>query len=90
MPASETIGASEFKAKCLQILDRIGRREIERLVITKRGRTVAVLAPPPAEKAQVEKLHGFLRDSVTIPPEVDLTAPLLDEAFAAERGEIHR
>jgi hypothetical protein len=41
---------------------------------------------PPA----VGGLHGFLRGSVVIPPEVDLTAPITDEMFAAEKGKVHR
>ncbi len=85
-----TLGATEFKAKCLDILDRINRRELERVIITKRGIPVAVLVPPAAEGAAVEGLHGFLRGSVVIPPDVDLTAPVAEEAFAADRGEIHR
>jgi prevent-host-death family protein len=90
MAGSRTVSATEFKAKCLDILDRVGSRELERVVITKRGVAVAVLVPPPAPATQVEQLPGFLRDSVIIPPEVDLTAPVLDEPFAAEQGNIHR
>lgn len=84
------LGASEFKAKCLDILDRIGRREWQRVVITKRGVAVAVLVAPGVEADQVKGLHGFLRGSVVIPPEFDLTAPIAGEAFAANRGAIHR
>ena len=40
----ETINASEFKAKCLAILDRV-RDTGERIVILKRGRPVAELGP---------------------------------------------
>lgn len=90
MAGSQIIGASEFKAKCLDILDRVGSRELERVIITKRGIAVAVLVPPPAEAAQVEQLHGFLHGSVVIPPEIDLTAPAADEAFVAEKDEIYR
>jgi prevent-host-death family protein len=90
MAGSRIVSASEFKAKCLDILDRVGRREIERVIITKRGAAVAVLVPPPAAAAQIERLHGFLRGSVVIPAEVDLTAPASDEPFAASRGEVHR
>lgn len=90
MAGSQTISASEFKAKCLDILDRVGRREWERVVVTKRGRAVAVLVPPPSDRESVATLHGYLRDSVAIPPEVDLTAPVADEPFAAEAGELHR
>jgi len=90
MSHSMTLGATEFKAKCLEILDRINRRELERVIITKRGIVVAVLFPPAAEAEAVKGLHGFLRGSVVVPPGVDLTAPVSEEAFAAEQGEIHR
>lgn len=40
--------------------------------------------------AAVKELHGFLRGSVVIPPGVDLTDPVAEEAFAAEEGEIYR
>ena len=56
--------------------------------MTKRGVPVAVLIPPAAEATEVEQLRGFLRGSVLIPPEIDLTAPVSDEAFAADQGEI--
>lgn len=90
MAGSRTVNATEFKAKCLDILDRVGSRELDRVVITKRGVAVAVLVPPPAPAAQVEQLPGFLRGSVVIPTDTDLTAPVLDELFAAEQGDIHR
>jgi prevent-host-death family protein len=90
MAGSRTISASEFKAKCLDILDRIRSRDLERVVVTKRGVPVAVLVPPPAEAGEVERLHGFLRGSAVVPPGFDLTAPTADEAFAADGGEFHR
>ncbi len=90
MAGSQILSASEFKAKCLEILDRVGRRELAQVVITKRGVAVAVLVPPPAAAVEVERLHGFLRGSVVIPPDIDLTAPVADEALAADEGEIHR
>jgi prevent-host-death family protein len=88
--ASRVVSASEFKAKCLDILDRVGRHELEQVVITKRGVAVAVLIPPPVVAIEVERLHGFLQGSVTVPAEVDLTAAVADDAFSADEGEIHR
>jgi prevent-host-death family protein len=38
------IGAGEFKAKCLQLMDEVQREGIE-LIITKRGKPVAKLVP---------------------------------------------
>jgi hypothetical protein len=31
-----------------------------------------------------------MRGSVVVPPEIDLTAPIADEAFAADEDAIHR
>lgn len=90
MAGCRIVSASEFKAKCLDILDRIRTKELERVVVTKRGIPVAVLLPPPADAVEVERLHGFMRGSVVVPPEIDLTAPIADEAFAADEDAIHR
>lgn len=90
MTTFETITATKFKATCLEILDRINRRELEGVAITKRGRVVAVLGPPEDEAARVEELYGLLRGTVLIPPEIDLTAPILDEALDAAAGTLHR
>ena len=87
---SETVSATEFKAKCLDLLDQVGARQIGRLEITKHGKVVAVLVPPPSRKEAVQQLHGFLRGSVLVPEGCDLTAPVLDEPLDAELGKLHR
>lgn len=86
LPA-ETMSATEFKAKCLDILDRVGRGEIERLSITKRGAVVAVLVPPPGEP-EPQLLYGFMRGSVVLPPELDLTEPICQDVPDAESGKL--
>ncbi len=88
MATTETITASEFKAKCLNIFDRLAGHELERVIITKRGRTVGILLPPRAVAAQ--DLFGSMRGSVTIPEGFDLTAPVLDEPLDADEGVLHR
>lgn len=54
------IAASEFKAKCLSLLDRVGP---EGIVITKHGRPVARLVPAQAEYAD---LIGSLKGQIKI------------------------
>jgi prevent-host-death family protein len=88
MPTTQTISASEFKAKCLNILDRLEKHELDRVVITKRGRTVGVLLPP--QTVAVQDLYGCMRGSVIIADDVDLTEPILDEPLDAELGILHR
>jgi prevent-host-death family protein len=85
-----TITATEFKAKCLEILDRLGTHEIEKLTITKRGKPVAVLTAPESEADSLRNLYGSMRGSVIIPDGFDLTAPVLDEALDADNGVLHR
>jgi prevent-host-death family protein len=57
------IPATEFKARCLELMDRVAeRREI--FVITKRGREVAKLVP--VERKPKESIFGCLRDKGSI------------------------
>jgi prevent-host-death family protein len=90
MAATTTISASEFKAKCLELLDKVSHGELSRLVVTKRGKPVAVVVAPPAASDDVRRLYGWQRGSVIIPPDFDLTAPVLDEPLDAEQGILHR
>jgi PIN domain nuclease of toxin-antitoxin system/antitoxin (DNA-binding transcriptional repressor) of toxin-antitoxin stability system len=83
-----TINATEFKAKCLDILDKLADRRLERVEVTKRGRVVAVLTPPAPDPAAVEQLYGLMRGSVVVPPGVDLTAPASDEPWDAAPGGV--
>jgi hypothetical protein len=89
VPISQTIGASDFKAGCLEIFDRLADRTLDRVTITKRGRVVGVLLPPDSEADAVRQLHGFMRGTVLVSPEIDLTEPVSTEAFAAEDGHPH-
>jgi prevent-host-death family protein len=41
------VTASEFKAKCLRLMNEIGKRH-ESILITKHGEPVAQLVPPPS------------------------------------------
>jgi prevent-host-death family protein len=90
MTTNQTISASEFKAKCLSILDRLANHELDRVTITKRGKPVAVLLPPQPEPRADADISGFMRGSVVIPEGFDLTEPVLDEPFDAELGILHR
>jgi prevent-host-death family protein len=78
-----TIAATKFKATCLAVLDEVARTG-EPVLICKRGRPVAQLAPPLPEGARYaqEKLLG----SVVI--EGDVIEPVLPAA--AWEVESHR
>ena len=67
---SRIIKASEFKAKCLAVLDEVERTR-QPVVITKRGKPVAKVIPHVAEK---RKLWGLLKDELFI--EGDIISPI--------------
>lgn len=52
-----TIKASEFKAKCLGLMDEVARTG-ESLVITKNGEPVAVLGPLTRKRTTLAGLHA--------------------------------
>lgn len=66
------IGAAEFKAQCLAILDQV---DDEGLVITKRGKPVAKLIPIRAESSA---LIGSLKDKLTIKDDILSTGAAWD------------
>jgi antitoxin (DNA-binding transcriptional repressor) of toxin-antitoxin stability system len=89
-PAEETISVSEFKAKCLDLLKRLGQRKLERVTVTRRGEVVAVISPPPSKEGAIRAVHGSMKGSVLIPAGLDLTRPALEEDLDAAKGLIHR
>ncbi len=58
---SKTVNASEFKAKCLEILDHL---RPEGMVITKRGRPVARIVPVTA--ASNAETIGSMKGKIVI------------------------
>ncbi len=74
----KTIKASEFKAKCLKLMDEVAETG-QPLVITKNGRAVAQLGPVIARRRTLAGLHrGKIRTLG------DILAPI-DEAWEAAR-----
>jgi prevent-host-death family protein len=57
-----TVPISEFKAKCLRLLDDVQTKG-NRIVITKRGRPVAQVQPLETEQ---RPLRGIWKDSVAV------------------------
>jgi prevent-host-death family protein len=66
-----TMGASEFKARCLRVMEEVRTRR-ESVLITKNGRPVARIVP--AEKPR-EDIFGCLKGIVRITG--DIEAPVV-------------
>lgn len=57
---AEVMSAAEFKAKCLQVMERVAQSG-ESVVVTKRGKPVAQLTPI---RSRPKTLRGFLKGRV--------------------------
>ncbi len=68
--AKRTIAASEFKARCLELLDEVARTRVP-VIVTKRGKAVARLMPLESELSM--SLEGSVRYGG------DIVAPVDDE-----------
>lgn len=70
---SKTIGAGEFKAKCLAIIDDVHTNR-EELVITKRGKPMVKLVPLEAQKS--DSIFGFLKGKARVVG--DIVSPIVE------------
>lgn len=75
-----TIGAGDFKAKCLKLLDDVAQSG-EPLIITKHGKAVAKLVPMPPSKP----LFGALANSIVY--EGDIISPLENDWSANDSSQ---
>jgi prevent-host-death family protein len=78
MKPKQTVGATEFKAHCLALLDQVAQDRVA-LVVTKHGRPVAKLVP--YEEEAPGQAFGILAGTVKAAD--DLTAPT-GEAWKAD------
>ena len=66
----QTVGAAEFKARCLELMDRVATTG-NAIIITKRGKPVARLAPVASRR---RSLVGALKGHIRITG--DIIAPI--------------
>jgi len=83
MDATLTIAASDFKARCLSLMDAIASGRLQKVVITKRGKTVAELQAPTRDP--VPTLYGALKGMLDLPRDIDLMTPAFDEEWDAHK-----
>ncbi len=79
MVKQQTMPASEFKAKCLALMDEVARTG-EPVVITKNGKPVAQLGPAGVDLKARRPAFGMHRGLVYPIGDVDLDEPVIDPA----------
>jgi hypothetical protein len=78
------INVTDFKAKCLTLFKELEARRYEKVVVTRRGKAIVELT---SAQAEIPDPYGCLAGRAIIPPELDLTSPLLEDVPEAESGE---
>ncbi len=74
---AKTMPASEFKAKCLALMDEVAQTG-EAVLITKNGKPVAQLAPAPSAVKPRRPAFGMHKGMVYPIGDVDLDEPVID------------
>ena len=81
-PPIESMAISHFKATCLAVLERV-RRSGQPLLVTKRGKPVAQILPPPPPEAAGESRFGCMKGKIEFLG--DIVEPLPEEEWEALR-----
>ena len=78
----EVIAISEFKATCLALLERV-RKTGQPLLVTRRGKPVAQIQPPPPPEPAKDSPFGCMRGTAEIVG--DIVSPLSEEDWEVLR-----
>jgi hemin uptake protein HemP len=86
----KTISATEFKAKCLELMAQVHNGQLRRLHITKRGKPfVAVTLDDDASKEpwRPESIFGCMKGTINLPDDFDWEqSPFTDAELAEQAG----
>ena len=69
----EAIAISQFKATCLAVLERV-RKTGQPILVTRRGKPVAQIQPPPPPVPRTKSLFGSMRGTAEVVG--DIVSPL--------------
>jgi prevent-host-death family protein len=62
-PTSLTVSATDFKAKCLAMIEEMNRTKVP-IVVTKRGKPVAEMYPARSEAEAPKSFFGSMKGTV--------------------------
>jgi antitoxin (DNA-binding transcriptional repressor) of toxin-antitoxin stability system len=85
----QKISVTDFKARCLELFDRLSSGLLDEIEVTRRGKVVAIVTPPATDEAEARAVHGSMAGMTVMAPGVDLTEPVFDEELEAAEGLDH-
>jgi prevent-host-death family protein len=80
------VPATEFKAKCLALIDEM-ERSGEPLTVTRRGKPSITLVAQQTKPPSIDSIFGCMKGTVTWVSDEDLMKPVWDEPWDAELGK---
>jgi prevent-host-death family protein len=89
VPSELTIGATEFKARCLDLMKRLADGRLRRVIVTRRGRPVAVMTAPSPGEDSARVFVGSMAAKTYIPDDFDLTKPAFEDEWDADAGMLY-
>ena len=89
MREGQTLVSFIWPAQNPELMQSLAARKLTRIVVTKRGRPVAILSPPPTPEEVADGLFGCLKGQMIAPEGFDFTAPVLDEPLNAAEGRLY-
>ena len=78
----EVIAISKFKATCLAVLERV-RKTGNPILVTRRGKPVAQVQPPPPSEPKSQSLFGSMKGTAEVLG--DIVSPMSDQDWEALR-----
>ena len=87
MATTMQIPAGEFKAKCLQLMDKVARSR-EPIIITKRGKPVAKLVPPDEPEPRAP-LFGYMAGTAEIRGDIVNTPAVEWSALTGDEDHLY-
>ena len=77
----KTVSATEYTAKCLELMDAAAARKLDRVHVTTRGKPFETLMLVADEvPIAADSLFGAMKGHTNIPDDFDWEAPLYSEA----------
>ena len=86
---AQILTVTDFKARCLELFDRLTNGSLDCIEVTRRGKIVAVVRSPAPKEEEARSAHGCMAGMAIVAHGIDLTAPVLDEPLDAANG-LHR
>jgi antitoxin (DNA-binding transcriptional repressor) of toxin-antitoxin stability system len=83
---AQVLTVTDFKARCLELFDRLTNGSLDCIEVTRRGKVVAIIKPPAAAEDEARSVHGSMKGMALVAPGFDLTQPILDDDLEVAEG----